>query len=105
MLEELRETRERTHSLYCLPLDMWLEWLADEETLNEGGDPLPVIALYDRAVKLDYRYFKVCRRYVKYVLHQHKHNPAIVNEQIVRDMFDHILQIYGLEVNRSAKFW
>jgi hypothetical protein len=32
-LEELRQVRERVHTLYCLPVDMWLEWLEDEENL------------------------------------------------------------------------
>ena len=32
-LEELRQVRERVHTLYCLPVDMWLAWLEDEERL------------------------------------------------------------------------
>ena len=32
-LEGLREACERAHSLYCLPIEMWLEWLQVEESL------------------------------------------------------------------------
>lgn len=32
-LEELALARERVHYYYCLPVDMWLDWIEDEERL------------------------------------------------------------------------
>jgi hypothetical protein len=58
---------------------MWLEWLEDEERLaiSESESSLVpeqvqyVLGLYDTAVRGDYRYYKVCRRYSKFVLKVH----------------------------------
>ena len=52
----------------------------------------------------DYRYYKVCRRYSKFVLRHYNHGKK-VSAQTVRDAHEYILQVYGLEVNRSCKFW
>lgn len=98
---------------------MWLEWLEDEERLAmvSESDSLPslvpeqvqyVLGLYDTAVRGDYRYYKVCRRYSKFVLKVYGLYGAaqgLVSPQTVRDVHEYILQIYGLEVNRSGKFW
>ena len=49
---------------------MWLDWLQVEESLVDISDPEQVsfvLSLYDSAVK-DYRYYKVCRQYCKFVL-------------------------------------
>ena len=49
---------------------MWLDWLQVEESLVDISDPEQVsfvLSLYDSAVK-DYRYYKVCRHYCKFVL-------------------------------------
>lgn len=35
MIEELREARNQVHEYYCLPVDMWVEWLEDEEKILE----------------------------------------------------------------------
>lgn len=34
-LDELRQVRETLHQHYCLPVDMWIEWLEDEEKLYQ----------------------------------------------------------------------
>ncbi len=68
MLAELREARERVHSMYCLPVDMWVEWLEDEEKLlSPEEDCGVVVELYEKALK-DYKYYKVCKKYTKFVL-------------------------------------
>jgi hypothetical protein len=82
---------------------MWLEWLEDEEKLLEADeDPEALLALYDRAIG-DYRYFKVCRRFCKLVLRLYQEGRATA--QRVREVHEQVLQIYGLDVNRSLKFW
>jgi len=68
MLEELRDVRERVNSMYCLPVEMWLEWLEDEEKiLSPNDDPKELLKLYEKALK-DYRYYKVCKKYCRYIL-------------------------------------
>jgi anti-sigma factor ChrR (cupin superfamily) len=64
---------------------MWVEWLEDEEKLLFGAleeisssdsvQPLvdSVLALFDKAIKEDYRYYKVCRRFCKFVLRLYHH--------------------------------
>ena len=40
-LEETREYRQKVQNLYCLPEEMWIEWLKDEMNLksaDEGTD-------------------------------------------------------------------
>ena len=116
-IEELRQVRERVFSLYCLPVDMWLEWIEDEERVvmmeavsevdgtydGQSEAVQRVLDLFDRAVH-EYRYYKVCRRYCKFILKLYHHGKA-VPEQKIRDVHEFILQLYGLEVNRSQKFW
>ncbi len=51
----------------------------------------------------DYRYYKVCRHYCKFLLKIYSVDHSYT--QRVRDVHEFILQIYALEVNRSAKFW
>ena len=103
-LEELREARNQLHDYYCLPLDMWLEWLEDEEKIYEAGngDVEDLLSLYERAVG-DYRYYKVCRWYCKLALRLFEEGK--IDAQRVRDVHEFVLQIYGLDVNRSLKFW
>ena len=70
-LEDLRQVRERVHQLYCLPVDMWLDWLSDEQNLMNEDTPeqvKSVLDLYEKAIA-DYKYYKVCRNYCKLVLH------------------------------------
>jgi hypothetical protein len=38
MLDRLREARESLHRLYCLPEDMWEEWIDDEQSLLPPDD-------------------------------------------------------------------
>ena len=108
-IDDLRIVLDRVHSLYCLPVDMWLEWIEYEERIQLSEDPIPqkainsIIALFERAVH-DYRYYKVCRRYCKFML-RHYHHGRRVSVQAVRDVHEFVLQIYGLDVNRSIKFW
>lgn len=65
LLEELREARQRTHSLFCLPSEMWIEWIEDEQrALTPQDDPSILINLCETAIK-DYRYYKVCKKYCK----------------------------------------
>ena len=105
MLAELREARERVHSLYCLPVDMWTEWLEDEHRLlGPDDDPSELLELYQKALK-DYRYYKVCKKYCKFILALYETGRGATDEQAVRDAFEKVLQIYGLDVNRSHKFW
>lgn len=104
-LDGMREACERAHSIYCLPVEMWLDWLQIEESLVDISDAEQVsyvLSLYDRAIK-DYRYYKVCRHYCKFVLKLF--TSGKLPAQQVRDVFEFILQIYALEVNRSGKFW
>ena len=84
---------------------MWLSWLDVEERLVDTSDKEQVayvLSLYDLAVK-DYRYYKVCRHYCKFMIKLY--SSGKVSEQQVRDAFEYILQVFGLEVNRSGKFW
>ena len=81
MLEELREARERVNALYCLPVEMWLEWLEDEERLmGPKEDPRRMLQLYEKAMK-DYRYYKVCKKYCRYILSLYNTDPPRVTEE------------------------
>lgn len=73
---------------------MWLEWLKDEETtlsLDDEESVRRLLDLYESAVKQDYRYYKVCRNYCKFVLKFFYMGHPAVPAQTVRDVHEFIL--------------
>ncbi|CDW90873.1 squamous cell carcinoma antigen recognized by t-cells 3 [Stylonychia lemnae] len=83
MYQEAKEVRQRVQLLYCLPVEMWLEWIEDEKSLMTPEDsPTILLPFYELALK-DYRYYKLSRR----------------------EGYEKVLTIYSLDVNRSTKFW
>jgi hypothetical protein len=67
MLEEAKDVRERVSNLYCLPAEMWLEWIEDEKRqLTPEDSPAQLLPLFERALH-DYKYYKICRKYCKHL--------------------------------------
>lgn len=52
-LDETRAYRQQVQSLYCLPEEMWTEWLKDE--LKLGGEVDHIVTLFETALG-DYHY-------------------------------------------------
>jgi len=97
-LEETRAYRQKVQALYCLPEEMWLEWLHDELNLA-GDDPeksSELIALFETAFT-DYHYRKVGKLYLKF----------LINRQVPDSShaFERVLKVWGIDVDKGVAFW
>ena len=53
----------------------------------------------------DYKYYRVCKKYCKLLIQLYETNTEGVDANQVRNGFEKVVEIYGLDVNRSVKFW
>eukprot|EP00347_Sterkiella_histriomuscorum_P009820 403339762 len=72
--------------------------------LEEDESPQIILDLCQTALK-DYKYYKISKIYCKLLIQLYDLQQGDVDAQQVRDGFEKVLQIYGLDVNRSVKFW
>lgn len=99
-LDAVRQLRTQVHSYFCLPEQMWLEWLSDErlaaatETKSSS-----LLHLYDTCLQ-DYFYEKVCYKYLKYVA-----QSADLPVENKYERFQRVVRIYGLGGQRACKIW
>ena len=89
-LNETRAYRQQVHGLFCLPEQMWLEWISDE--INLAGQDEAKIAeiqqLFETALT-DYHYRKVYKRYLKFLIERQVSGQS--------EVFERALRIWGLD--------
>ena len=91
-LDETRTYRQQVQNLYCLPEEMWVEWIKDELNLMSQDE---VLALFETALQ-DYHYRKVYKLYLKF----------IIEKQIAGDaVFERAVKIWGLHVEKGNDIW
>lgn len=61
-----------------------------------------MLELYKKALK-DYMYFDVCKKYCDFVLRLYQIGKA--DATLVREAYEKVLTIYGIDLGRSSEFW
>ena len=93
---------------------MWLDWISDEfETIpKDDFDKLfKFKEMYAKSIS-DFFYLKLCKKYLKYLITilneveskrlEEKYNFSYLN---IRQAFEEILEVWGLDFNNSSKIW
>ena len=52
---------------------------------------------------MDFKSYKICRKYCKFILKLFEQGKVDVSK--VREVFEKVVQIYGLDLNNSGFFW
>ena len=93
---------------------MWLDWISDEFEIIQKDDLDKLFnfkEMYQKSIS-DFLYLKLCKKYLKYLITllsevetkglEEKYNFSFL---IVRQVFEEILEIWGLDLNNSSKIW
>lgn len=93
---------------------MWLDWISDEfQALpKEDFDKMFEFKdMYRKSIS-DFLYLKICKKYLKYMMallteieSKKIEEKYQFNFQTVRHAFEEILEIWGLDFNKSSKIW
>ena len=97
-LDETRAYRQQVHGLFCLPEQMWLEWINDEINLagQDSAKVAEVVALFETAL-VDYHYRKVYKRYMRFLIERKLPDQA--------EVFERALRIWGLDPSKGDALW
>ena len=100
-LNRVRELSTQVNQYFCLPEEMWLEWLKDEIMCQGAGEgAIDVLALFEQSLT-DYLYEKVCYKYIKFIVK----NKNTIAKEVVEAAFEKVVRVYGLGGQRACKIW
>lgn len=93
---------------------MWLDWISDEFQIIPKDDFDKIFNFKDFYAKsiADFYYLKLCKKYLKYLMtilneieikkQEEHYNFSYLN---IRQSFEDILDIWGLDFNNSSSIW